>query len=321
MLGTLVGRQTDLIEPALAEAARLTDFFDRHDQQADLARASAYMARFRFYQGTCDDADALYDRAIALARKCGLRRDERDWGSWQLAVKRYGSTPVPDAIAYLGESLAEAAQAGIPAPATAFHQAALLAMAGEVEAARELFERTLPEARAFGLLAEMAIGMEGGFLFQLVGELETAEALLRDTWEMSARVGETGWRSTAGAQLAEVLVEQGRDAEAAEVLAELETLVSPDDFEPQSRIRWVRATMLARQGRLEEAEQLAREAVAIVDESDYLDQRGGAHRTLAEVLALAGRDAEAEAERRTALELYDRKGNVLRAASLREVLP
>jgi tetratricopeptide (TPR) repeat protein len=278
------------------------------------------MARFRFYEGKCDEADALYERAIPLARECGSRRDARDWVEWRTAVKRWGSTPVPDAIAYLEDVITEAAQAGVPAPTTAMHQAALLAMAGEVEAARELFERTVPEASAFGLIAEIAIGMEGGYLFGLVGELETAEELLRRTWEMSARIGETGFRSTAGGQLAEVLAAQGRDVEAAEDLAEVETLASPDDFEPQYRIRLVRAILLARQGRLEDAERIAREAVAIVDRTDYLDHRGDAHRALGGLLAQAGKDSEAEAAWRTALELYERKGNVLRAASVREVL-
>ena len=320
LLSTLVGGQLDLVGPALDRLEALADLFERSGEREDAARTWAYTGRIRFYQGRCDAADAAFDRAIALAGGYGSSRDERGWEDWRLAAKRYGSTPVPDAIACMDAAIAEVAGAGVPSPTTAFHQASLLAMAGEVEAARELFERTVPEAPAFGLVAEVAIGMEGGYLLELIGELERAEAVLRRAWEMSGRVGETGFRSTVGGQLAEVLVAQGRDADAADVLAEVDTFISSDDFEPQSRIRWVRATVLARQGRFEKAEALAREAAAVVDETDYLDQRGDAHRALAGVLALAGRESEAESELRTALELYERKGNVVRAAQVRERL-
>jgi tetratricopeptide (TPR) repeat protein len=320
LLSTFVGGQVDLIGPALDRLEVLADLFERRGEGEDAARTWAYIGRVRFYQGRCDDADVAWGRAIALAAECGLRRDERDWGDWWLAAKRYGSTPVPDAIADMDAALAGATSAGVPSPTTAFHKASLLAMAGEVEAGLELYERTVPEAPAFGLVAEMAIGMEGGYLLKLAGELERAEVVLRRTWEMSGRIGETGFRSTVGGQLAEVLVAQGRDADALDVLAEVDTFISVDDFEPQSRSRWVRATILARQQRFDEAEALAREAVAVVDRTDYLDQRGEAHRALAGVLALAGSESEAEIELKKALELYERKGNVVRAAEVRERL-
>jgi tetratricopeptide (TPR) repeat protein len=166
----------------------------------------------------------------------------------------------------------------------------------------------------------MAIGLEGGVLFSLTGEPERAEQVLRSTWDELGAVGETGFRSTAGGELAETLVELGRDAEAARVLAELDTVISPDDFEPQARTRWVRATMLSRQGRPDEAEQLAREAVALIDGTDYLGERGDAHRVLGDVLAEAGRREDAEVEWRQALGLYERKGNRIRASQMRDRL-
>ena len=61
--------------------------------------------------------------------------------------------------------------------------------------------------------------------------------------------------------------------------------------------RQARGKLLARRGELEEGERLAREAVALAEETDMLNVHGDALLDLAEVLALAGRDARSELER------------------------
>ena len=84
--------------------------------------------------------------------------------------------------------------------------------------------------------------------------------------------------------------------------------------------RQVRAKVLARRGEHAEAERLAREAVAIGDETDMLDAQGDAYADLAEVLLLAGKRDEAAAALEQALERYERKGNVVMAARTRDRL-
>ena len=84
--------------------------------------------------------------------------------------------------------------------------------------------------------------------------------------------------------------------------------------------RQVRAKVLARRGEHAEAERLAREAVAICEETDMLDAQGDAYADLAEVLLLAGRADEAAAALEQALERYERKGNVVMAARTRDRL-
>jgi Flp pilus assembly protein TadD len=166
----------------------------------------------------------------------------------------------------------------------------------------------------------MMIGMEGAVVFGLAGDFDAAVEVLRGSYALGAEIGETGWRSTVGAELAEALAISGRTEEAESVITEVYTFVSPDDFEPQARLRWVRARLLAGEGRFEEAERLARDAVAIVAATDWLDHRGEAHAALGSVLAAAGRVDEGAAERRTALEFYEQKGNVVRAREMRELL-
>ena len=84
--------------------------------------------------------------------------------------------------------------------------------------------------------------------------------------------------------------------------------------------RQVRAQVLARRGEHAEAEQLAREAVSLAEETDMLNFHGNALADLAEVYALAGRTEEAREQLEQALVLYERKGNLVAAARARRRL-
>jgi hypothetical protein len=84
--------------------------------------------------------------------------------------------------------------------------------------------------------------------------------------------------------------------------------------------RSVRAKVLARGGERKPAEKLAREAVALADSTEHLDQRGTVHLALAEVLRLAGRMSEASAEAQESLRLHEEKGNAVSAGWARAML-
>ena len=79
----------------------------------------------------------------------------------------------------------------------------------------------------------------------------------------------------------------------------------------------VRAMVAARRGSFEEGERLAREALTVIDDSDFLCDRADARVALAEVLALADRRGEAAEAVREAIALYEAKGNVLQAGHAR----
>ena len=84
--------------------------------------------------------------------------------------------------------------------------------------------------------------------------------------------------------------------------------------------RGVQARVLAHRGRHDEAEALAREAVALLAPTDALTDRGDALLALAEILALRDRPADAAAAAREALDLYTRKGAVVLADRARSVV-
>ena len=82
----------------------------------------------------------------------------------------------------------------------------------------------------------------------------------------------------------------------------------------------VRAAALARTGRYDEATVAALDAITRLADADVLNDRAEAHAYAAEVFALAGEPAEADRHRRRALELFERKGNVVSAARVREAI-
>ena len=84
--------------------------------------------------------------------------------------------------------------------------------------------------------------------------------------------------------------------------------------------RRVKAKLLARAGEDASAEQLARDAVAISLDTDYLDGQATSQADLAEVLMALGKATEAVAALREAEALFERKGNVVSARRARDRL-
>ena len=124
-------------------------------------------------------------------------------------------------------------------------------------------------------------------------------------------------RSELTANLARALAVQGLDDEALELAEASGELAVRDDLYYQVERRGPLALVLARRGRLEEAERLAVELAA---DTDMLAMQAGALLDLAGVLRLAGRPAEAAPLARQALALAERKGHVVAARQARELL-
>ena len=80
------------------------------------------------------------------------------------------------------------------------------------------------------------------------------------------------------------------------------------------------ARLLARSGSVDEAVELAQEAMAIMTTTEELLSLPGFYLSQAEVLQLAGRDAEAAVALREAIDVAARKGAVADARVARERL-
>jgi ATP/maltotriose-dependent transcriptional regulator MalT len=112
----------------------------------------------------------------------------------------------------------------------------------------------------------------------------------------------------------------GRYAEAEEFTKASEQAARPNDVLSNVMWRSVRATVRGRQGKLDEAEALAREAVGFALQSDFLNVHADALVDLADVLRLARRSDEANHALEEAAQLPEQKGNIVSAARARSLL-
>ncbi len=154
----------------------------------------------------------------------------------------------------------------------------------------------------------------------LAGNAAAAERELRWGVDTLREIGEFAWLPTVAGILAEAVSAQGRDEEAEEVVTMGEETAGSDDAYSQGLLRSVRAKSLARRGQVEEAERLAREAVAVAEPTDFLFLQSLARTSLGEVLQLAGREEEAEAVLAEAVDLAEQKGYVVGAGRGRALI-
>jgi class 3 adenylate cyclase/tetratricopeptide (TPR) repeat protein len=131
-------------------------------------------------------------------------------------------------------------------------------------------------------------------------DIEGAERLSRESIRTLVKLEDRGTLCEAQRQLAETLLLQGKLDEAERYAeAALET-VGPQDMSSRASTRYTLAKIRRAQGRLDDAEKLLREAVAIIDETEYREFGSDSLRDLAQLLRERG-DVEAEVfERRLA---------------------
>ena len=122
------------------------------------------------------------------------------------------------------------------------------------------------------------------------------------------------------AMLAHAVYAQGRLGEAAELCRLAARRAAAGDAMTQAIWRGVQARILARQGNCDEAETVAREAVARLEPTDLLTHRGDAMLDLADVLRICGRHEESRSAAHAGHRLYELKGNAAAAARARPLL-
>jgi tetratricopeptide (TPR) repeat protein len=269
-----------------------------------------------YWDGHGREAEAACERAFEHARRAGDRRQAAD-ALWRLcAAVGVGPTPAHEAERRCAE-LVTRAEGDLKVEAFSLaHRAYLAAMQTRFDDARSMRDRSKSIYEELGLgLFTAAVSHYTGYVELLAGNIQAAEAEHRESYERLSEMGAKTYLGSTIAFLADTLYEQGRYDEAYELTQEAEGLGPADDG-----WRVVRARLLARRGRHDEAEALAREALSAMQESDLLDWKALRHRSLAEVLRLAGRPAEAAVEVNVAHRLFEQKGNQVMAARMRDVL-
>jgi DNA-binding SARP family transcriptional activator len=235
----------------------------------------------------------------------------------------YGPKSVEDAVAQCEDLLGKhegdrASEANVLA-----WFGGLEAMRGGFDDARALVARAKTMYRDLGLAAAAAdiCGRVLGAIEMLAGSPEAAERALRQSCESLQQSRQTAVLATRAAELADAIYAQGRYDDAESWTRVARNSAGADDLDAALSWQPVEAKILARQGSIEAAEQLARDTLELVSRTDALNRHGDSLLALAEVLRIADRHDEALEVTRAALPLYELKGNLASANRARALLP
>jgi class 3 adenylate cyclase/tetratricopeptide (TPR) repeat protein len=304
-------------EAILALAAEAIPVFTDADDELGLARAWQSRSLIHRLASRHGEAIEAARHALSHARRRSDRRTEAEILAWLAICHDEGPTPTAEAIPAI-ESILTAAEGHRWLEGAALNSLSRpVAMHGDLDHARGLYRRgreitaelglDLHAATATSILADVEL---------LGGEPTRAEHGLRTGIAALERMGESQARACLAAQLAEVLIAQGRDDEADPPLALSAELAAERNVEAGTRRRTVATSLLARRGEKARAIELGREAVSWADRSDATNLRAAAREALGWALA-AGSRAQATPVLRDALALYEAKGNLVAARRLR----
>jgi class 3 adenylate cyclase/tetratricopeptide (TPR) repeat protein len=262
-----------------------------------------------------DRALDAHERALAHARQAGHLPPGLGYFA---AYRFFGATPLSDLLAWLDENEPRAGRDHF----LRAYRAGALAMLGRFDEARAILAESRAEQaeRGGGILLANLTAFESVWVELWAGDPAAAAAFGAEGFRLHEELGEATFLSNAAANLAQALYALDRLDEADAWAARATELGASDDAQLGIIWRRVRAKVLARRGEYAEAERLAREAVAICDETDMLDAQGDTYGDLGEVLALADRPEGAFEALEVALDRYERKGNLVMAARMRDRL-
>ena len=312
---------TTRAERVLETVERAVRVFEELEDHRGLAKAWTLRAQASWDRCKYAEMEALLERALVHAEQAGYRRGRSLILGGLVRAAHLGPMPVEKGLSRCAAIQTEAR--GDPALEAVTHAmiGALEAQAGAFDEARACCARSRAIAEEFGLRAWLAaLPLYSGPIELLAGAPAAAERELRAGYDTLVEMGDLGRLSTEAAFLAQAVYVQGRYEEAESLTGVSEGAATPDDVFSQIAWRGVRSKALARRGEVEQAERLAREAVALAKGTDGLTLHGDALLDLAEVLRAAGRPDEAEAAVERALALYERKGNVVSATRARAAL-
>jgi class 3 adenylate cyclase/tetratricopeptide (TPR) repeat protein len=295
--------------------------FEALEDEAGLATAWTKLAFLEFVPMRFDRAERAARRAADHARRCGDDQLLGDAIRYLLVSQCFGSATPEEGRSTLDELLEDISRSR-PLEATAYAvRGSILAVEGSFDEARRLAALAIEITEALGMRVMVAVyeGFRGGVEIE-AGDAGEAERAFRRSYEILDEMAREGFKSTAAADLARVLCRLGRFDEA-EGFAEIaRSVAAEDDLSSQVFGRSAQAAVLAARGEFDEAEQLAREAIQMLEGAESLGAQGVVRMDLARVLRKGGNREEAKHVAREALAFFDRKGNRSSAASTQAFL-
>jgi class 3 adenylate cyclase len=291
-------------------AARAIPVFEAAGDDTALARAWRAIGDPDWHACRWEQRAATLERALEHARRAGDTRAVKTLALEMSVALMFGPMPIGE-VERRAQTLFEDDSG-----------AALLAFAaagrGDLDEARRLAHKRHSQLvergqflRAFPVL-ELIARIE-----DYAGNPDRVVAVLRESCEGLEAAGETSYLSTASAEFARLLCEYGRFDEAHERAETGRRLARADDISTQCLWRMAEAGVQAGRADTARAESFARDAIALLAETDMVEYRGHASRALARVLEATGRRDEAATAAREALAFYEQKGLVVPAGRAR----
>jgi class 3 adenylate cyclase/tetratricopeptide (TPR) repeat protein len=290
----LRGHQDDvpLVEKEREIRATLAEVDDAH--AAALAEGHLVLANVLHWRGEVREEAEVARIALHHARRAGDLEQEGRAIRALAAAMHAGPTPWSDVEAFARAMRADRERLGRAALASLIGLAGAAAAQGRHEEARQLFAEHRRELEERGELME-ALGMSQlrAAAERLAGDLEAAEATLREAWEGLGAMGERGFRSTVGAQLAQVLADLGRIDQATELADAAEALAAADDVATITTVRSARGLIASARGEHAAAVDYAMSSVTVPGLEDWVLWNTDLWLDCARVLSAAGRNDDA----------------------------
>jgi class 3 adenylate cyclase/tetratricopeptide (TPR) repeat protein len=299
-------RELDELLPALA------------DDDTGLAEAELTRALLLFYAGRNDDARDAAQRAYERA---GRIRDVRLIGLASAVLGTalsWSDTPWDEVERFTRERIEE--DVG-PRSQVMVQLGRCLWMRGDFAGGRALLHDAHGRYEDLGQrMFAASHWMTVAHLEWAVGDWEAYERSSRACWDELGALGEEGYRSTAGAQLADALIQLGRVEEAERILDETEAITSPDDYVTRWAALAGRARIAALRGDAAAAATFIEASLAAADTGDSSVHSASARIVAAEACRDLGQYERAQHLVEDAVSLAEKKNSIAIAARARAVL-
>ena len=313
----ITGPDPTSLDEIREEAERALEVFSTSGDHARAAQACYVLAIVHEREGVIHEMEEVSRLGLVHADRSGRLREEVG-PRWNLALAvRTGATPVQEAVRTCEEIID---RRGMFHPGVLCELATLRAMEGELGEARDMIARARRDMverwrfrRPLMWAARSSAAVE-----TLAGDLEGSERELRVALQLALRFREREPVARIAAGLSRILSMRDRSSEA-DGFATMSMEYAPvEGLAAQALWRAAKARVMVSRGDYLEAARLAREAVGLAP-AEMHNLRADLKIDLAEVLLGAEQPAKSQPVIAEAIELYERKGNLVSAARARAV--
>jgi class 3 adenylate cyclase/tetratricopeptide (TPR) repeat protein len=303
-------RWTEIVE----QVRSALEVFDRANDDLGAGWAWCLLGSLSWARCRASETESAWRKAVDLFRRAGERHMMGEYLSWLASPATWGTLSAPDGLRELDRLLLEAeGSLAVEAEITS-DRSTLLWMVGEFDEARRVAKEGHQKRLELGRrIADAHASQNLGWLELMAGNAAEAERILGKGARDLHAFGSEGAGRLLSSMHAHALYALGRYDEADRAAAEGWD-PQAQDFASNAICASARAMVAARRGAFEDAEKVARGAIALIDEGDFINDQADARMALAEVLQLAGRAPEAVEVVQEALERYRAKGNVTQTA-------